>query len=184
MGVLVSVTNLGDNPSVVGFDKVNLDQLNLDPFKTEKQPLNGSIPNSIDRIRRERGMWDLTMNRPWLANMQKTRSVRGLVPPNQHDLFRGPNIFGVYGEWSAASRILPERVAAITSPERVQDQVENTVDAGGLVRSNTIKTTTLVPATLDPFESRTGELFYLNPRCESVMLTVRVGNASFELPFH
>ena len=122
------------------------------------------------------------MNRPWLANIQKTRSNRGLVPASGFDSFRGPNIFGVYGKWNAVSRQMPDRFAVEASPERVQYQADNIVD-NGLIRSSSIKMTGLVPVSLEPFESRTGELFYLNPRCESILLTVRVGNAVFKIPF-
>jgi hypothetical protein len=112
-----------------------------------------------------------------------TRNERGLVPSSGHDLFRGPNIFGVYGQWGAQSRDMPDKLAVLASPERVQYQAENMID-NGLIRSSTIKMTGLVPVSLEPFESRTGELFYLNPRCESILLTVRVGNAVFKIPFH
>ncbi len=182
MGVLISITNTNDERVVLGLDKVNLDQLSLDLNDTSRHPLTVVDPNSIDRIRRERVMWDLTMNRPWLANIQKTRSVRGLVPTHGHDLFRGPNIFGMYGDWAAIPRVMPGRLESQASPERVQYQLESKLDSG-LVNSNTIKMTGLVPVSLEPFESRTGELFYLHPRCESVLLTVRVGNSTVQIPF-
>lgn len=182
MGVLVSITNTNDERVVLGLDKVNLDQLSLDLNDSTRHPLTFVDANSIDRIRRERVMWDLTMNRPWLANIQKTRSVRGLVPQQGHDLFRGPNIFGVYGDWTAIPRVMPGRLESQASPERVQYQLENKIDSG-LVSSNTIKMTGLVPVSLEPFESRTGELFYIHPRCESVLLTVRVGNTTVQIPF-
>jgi tetratricopeptide (TPR) repeat protein len=182
MGILISVTNTNEERVVLGLDKVNLDQLSLDPNNTLRHPLTFVDANSIDRIRRERVMWDLTMNRPWLANIQKTRSVRGLVPQQGHDLFRGPNIFGVYGDWGAIPRVMPGRLESQASPERVQYQMESKLDSG-LVNSNTVKMTGLVPVSLEPFESRTGELFYIHPRCESVLLTVRVGNTTVQIPF-
>jgi tetratricopeptide (TPR) repeat protein len=182
MGVLVSITNTNDERVQLGLDKVNLDQLSLDPNDTTRHALTFVDPNSIDRIRRERVMWDLTMNRPWLANIQKTRSVRGLVAQQGHDMFRGPNIFGVYGDWSATPRVMPGRLESQASPERVQYQLESKLDSG-LMHSNTIKMTGLVPVSLDPFESRTGELFYIHPRCESVLLTIRVGNSTVQIPF-
>lgn len=182
-GVLISITNTGDERIILGLDKVTLEKLSEDPFNTQRQVVEAVNPYNIDRIRRERGMWDLTMNRPWLANIQKTRSVRGLVPAHGHDLFRGPNIFGIYGDWGAVSRVMPETLASQPSPERVQYQAEHTVDGQGLIRSNTIKTVGMVPVSLEPFESRTGELFYIHPRCD-ILLTVRVGNTSVEIPFH
>ncbi len=182
MGVLVSITNINDERVVLGLDKVNLEQLSLDVNDSSRRPLTFVDANSIDRIRRERVMWDLTMNRPWLANIQKTRSVRGLVPQQGHDLFRGPNIFGVYGDWTAIPRVMPGRLESQASPERVQYQLESKLD-NGLVSSNTIKMTGLVPVSLEPFESRTGELFYIHPRCESVLLTIRVGNSTVQIPF-
>ncbi|HEY9679857.1 MAG TPA: tetratricopeptide repeat protein [Drouetiella sp.] len=182
MGVLISITNLNDDRVTLGLDKVNLDQLSLDLNDPVRHPLTFVDPDSIDRIRRERVMWDLTQNRPWLANIQKTRSVRGLVPQHGHDMFRGPNVFGVYGDWTAIPRVMPVRLESQASPENVQTQLETQLDSG-LLHSNTIKMTGLVPVSLDPFESRTGELFYLHPRCESVLLTVRVGNSAVEIPF-
>jgi tetratricopeptide (TPR) repeat protein len=182
MGILISITNTNDERVVLGLDKVNLEQLSLDLNNTSRHPLTFVDANSIDRIRRERVMWDLTMNRPWLANIQKTRNVRGLVPQQGHDLFRGPNIFGVYGDWGAIPRVMPGRLESQASPERVQYQMESKLDSG-LVNSNTVKMTGLVPVSLEPFESRTGELFYIHPRCESVLLTVRVGNTTVQLPF-
>jgi hypothetical protein len=154
----------------------------MDPHDTRREKLTYVDPNSIDRIRRERVMWDLTYTRPWLANMQKTRSTRGFVPPLGHDLFRGPNIFGVYGDWGSIPRVLPDKIAAQPSPERVVYQSEHTTDSG-LERSNNIRILGLLPVPLETFESRTGEQFYINPRCESVVLTVRIGNATFEIPF-
>jgi len=127
-------------------------------------------------------IWRLTANKPWLANMQKTRNIRGLVPAHGHDLFRGPNVFGVYGEWGATSRVLPERFQLEPSPENVEEQAQVIVDPS-LVRNNQNKTAGLIPVSLEPFESRTGELFYMNPRCENVLLRVYVGNAVFEFPF-
>lgn len=182
MGVLISITNTNDERVVLGLDKVNLDKLSLDLNDSSKHPLTFVDANSIDRIRRERVMWDLTMNRPWLANIQKTRSVRGLVPQQGHDLFRGPNIFGVYGDWTAIPRVMPGRLESQASPERVQYQLESELDSG-LIHSNTIKMTGLVPVALEPFESRTGELFYIHPRCESVLLSIRVGNSTVQIPF-
>jgi hypothetical protein len=114
--------------------------------------------------------------------MQKTRNIRGLVPAHGHDLFRGPNVFGLYGEWNATSRVLPERFALEPSPENVEEQAQVIVDPG-LVRSNNMKVIGLTPVSLEPFESRTGELFYMNPRCEHVMLRVVVGNTTFDFPF-
>ena len=122
------------------------------------------------------------MNRPWLANMQKTRSQRGFVPASGHDLFRGPNVFGVFGEWNALPRDLPDKFMLTPSPERVQYQAETKIDPG-LVRSSTIKIRNLIPISLEPFESRTGELFFLNPRCEKLILTVPIGNVLYQIPF-
>lgn len=77
---------------------------------------------------------------------------------------------------------MPGRLESQASPERVQYQMESKLDSG-LVNSNTVKMTGLVPVSLEPFESRTGELFYIHPRCESVLLTVRVGNTTVQIPF-
>lgn len=77
MGILISVTNTNEERVVLGLDKVNLDQLSLDLNNTLRHPLTFVDANSIDRIRRERVMWDLTMNRPWLANIQKPEACAG-----------------------------------------------------------------------------------------------------------
>ena len=128
-------------------------------------------------------MWDLTQNRPWFANMQKTRNVRGLVPAHGHDLFRGPNVFGMYGEWTANPRVFPEKFQLEPSPERVQYQAEVVVDPN-LVQANSMRMLGLTPITLEPFESRTGYLLYLNLRSERLLLKVTIGNSTFEFPFH
>ncbi len=182
-GVLISITNVGDEQVSLGLGKPALFSRSADDFHVHLQPMELIDPNNIDRIRRERVMWDLTQNRPWLANMQKTRSQRGFVPPHGHDLFRGPNVFGVYGEWNALPRDLPQTFMLEPSPERVQYQAQAVIDPG-LVRSSSIKVSNLVPLTLEPFESRTGELFYLNTRPERMLLTVPIGNVVYEIPFN
>jgi hypothetical protein len=115
--------------------------------------------------------------------MQKTRSQRGFVPKQGHDLFRGPNVFGIYGEWNALPRELPSKLMLEPSPERVQYQAEPIIDPG-LIRSSTVKLRNLVPVNLEPFESRTGELFFLNPRCEKLLLNIPVGNVLYQIPFN
>ena len=181
-GVIISVTNIGSERVNLGLGKPVLYGTSPDPSRPHLDKLEIIDPGSIDRIRRERIMWDLTMNRPWLANMQKTRSQRGFVPPSGHDLFRGPNVFGVYGEWAALPRDLPDKLMLEPSPERVQYQAETKIDPG-LVRSSTIKIRNLVSISLEPFESRTGELFFLNPRLERLVLTVPIGNVVYQIPF-
>jgi hypothetical protein len=80
-------------------------------------------------------------------------------------------------------RDLPQTFMLEPSPERVQYQARAVIDPG-IVRSSTIKIPNLVPLTLEPFESRTGELFYLNTRPERVVLTVPIGNVTYEIPFN
>jgi tetratricopeptide (TPR) repeat protein len=182
-GVLISITNTGEERINAGLGKPVLYGAPSDKVLAHFEKLEHIDPGSIDRIRRERNMWDLTMNRPWLANMQKTRSQRGFVPKQGHDLFRGPNVFGIYGEWNALPRELPAKLMLEPSPERVQYQAEPVIDPG-LVRSSTVKLRNLVPISLEPFESRTGELFFLNPRCERLLLTVPIGNVVYQIPFN
>jgi tetratricopeptide (TPR) repeat protein len=182
-GVLISITNTGEERINAGLGKPMMYGASSDKELAHFDKLQNIDPASIDRLRRERNMWDLTMNRPWLANMQKTRSQRGFVPKQGHDLFRGPNVFGVYGEWNALPRDLPSKLMLEPSPERVQYQAEPIIDPG-LVRSSTIKLHDLVPISLEPFESRTGELFFLNPRCEKLLLTVPIGNVVYQIPFN
>ncbi|MDR3616809.1 MAG: tetratricopeptide repeat protein [Candidatus Obscuribacterales bacterium] len=181
-GVLISITNTGDQRVTLGLGKPTLFSQSTDEFAPRTQKMEFIDPNGIDKIRRERGMWDLTQNRPWLANMQKSRSQRGFVPSTGHDLFRGPNVFGVYGEWNALGRDLPQTLMLEPSPENVQYQAEVVVDPG-VVHSSQGKMPNLVSITLEPFESRTGELFFLNTRPEKMLLKVPVGNVMYEIPF-
>jgi tetratricopeptide (TPR) repeat protein len=181
-GVLISVTNVGDRRQDIGLGKVQFVRTSGDPLDPKAEPLELIDPTHIDRVRREIDIWRLTSNKPWLANMQKTRNIRGLVPAHGHDLFRGPNIFGVYGEWGASARVLPEKFALEPSPENVEEQAKVIVDPG-MVHTNDNRILGLIPVSLEPFESRTGELFYMNPRCEHVLLRVYVGNTVFEFPF-
>lgn len=178
MGVLISITNIGDKKVDLGLGTARLTEL-TEPRK----PLPLIEPNTIDNRRRERTMWDLTYNRPWLANIQKTRTFRGFVTPRGHDLFRGPNIFGIYGKWGGTPRILPpEKLLLQRSPEQLEEQAQVLVEED-LVRSRNQSALGLTPVTLEPFESRTGVIYYLNLRKEDVLLTVPVGNAVFEFPF-
>lgn len=186
LAVLITITNTGNDQAQFELGKVQLFDMSKGVFaSTEVEPID---PNRIDRIRRERVMWDLTQNRPWLANVQKTRTVRGLVPPSGHDLFMGPNVFGVWGEWKAVSHTVPVRVGILPSREGLiaqADQVESVkTELPGLLSGGYAKYSGLVPIVLEPFESRTGDLFYLNPRDKDIMLRVPVGNAVFEFPFH
>lgn len=181
-GILVSVTNVGDHKKDLGLGKVALLRTNGNISDPKAEKLELVAHDHIDVKRREMDIWRLTYNRPWLANMQKTRNVRGLVPAHGHDLFRGPNVFGIYGEWNATNRVLPEKFALEPSPEQVEEQAEAIVDPS-LVRSRNLNAPGLIPVSLEPFESRTGEQFYMNPRCENVLLRIWVGNTSFEFPF-
>ncbi len=179
MGVLICITNIGDKRVDLGLGKANLTEL-AEPHK----PFLLIPENTFDYRRRERTMWDYTYNRPWLANIQKTRVVRGFVPAKGHDMFRGPNIFGIYGKWGGTQRILPpEKFMLNRSPEELEEQAQAVVEED-LVRSRNQGAFGLVPVTLEPFESRTGQLFYLNTRKEEVMITVPVGNVIFTFPFH
>jgi tetratricopeptide (TPR) repeat protein len=181
-GIVISVTNVGDHRQEIGLGKVQFVRTTGDALDPKAERLELIDPQRIDRIRREMDIWRLTANKPWFANMEKTRNIRGFVPAHGHDLWRGPNVFGVYGEWAPTSRVLPERFQLELSPEHVTEQAQVVVDPS-LVRTNNSKILGLVPVTLEPFESRTGELFYMNPRCEHVLLRVYVGNAVFEFPF-
>lgn len=187
-GVLVCVTNTDEHRHVIGLGDVKF-------YKVEKHPRTGinhkltEIPlvdhRIIDRIRRERIMWDLTLNRPWLANMQKSRGYRGLVPQDGHDLFRGPNVFGVWGEWAGISHVVPTRISVLPSRENIlsDDEDEDSNKESGLIRSEGIRQVGLQPISMEPLESRTGELFYLYPRDQDVQIDVTVGNTIFKFPF-
>jgi len=186
IGVLITITNTGSDQAQFELGKVQLFDMSKGVFASnEVEPID---PNRIDRIRRERVMWDLTHTRPWLANVQKTRTVRGLVPPSGHDLFMGPNVFGVWGEWKAVSHTVPVRVGILPSREGLIAQSDHPeqvkTELPGLLSGGYTKYQGLVPIVLEPFESRTGDLFYLNPRDKDIMLRVPVGNAVFEFPFH
>lgn len=186
LGVLITITNTGSDQAQFELGKVQLFDISKGVFSSvEVPPID---PNRIDRIRRERVMWDLTHTRPWLANVQKTRTVRGLVPPSGHDLFMGPNVFGVWGEWKAVSHTVPVRVGILPSREGLIAQADQSeqvkTELPGLLSGGYAKYQGLVPIVLEPFESRTGDLFYLNPRDKDIMLRVPVGNAVFEFPFH
>lgn len=179
LGILICVTNIGDKKVDIGLGAPSLTELK-DPYR----PLPLISENSIDHRRRERTMWDMTYNKPWLANIQKTRTVRGFVSPKGHDMYRGPNIFGIYGKWGGTQRILPpEKFMLNRSPEGLEEQAEAVVEED-LIHSRNKGAFGLVSVTLEPFESRTGELFYLNPRKEELLLKVPVGNTIFEFPFH
>jgi len=183
LAILVTVTNVGEKQEEFELGKIILERKSADISNRSRE-----VPvvdhQRIDRIGKERNMWDLTHTRPWLANIQKTRTVRGLVPPNGHDLFMGPNVFGVYGEWKAISHIVPERVGVMPSREHLVAVQTSAVDLPGLVRPSKAKMSGLIPVWLEPYESRTGEQFYLNPRDADIIIKVPVGNAIFEFPFH
>lgn len=186
LGVLITVTNVADHQMEFDLGDVKLEKVDLHHLNSTAQIVRPVDPKGIDRIRRERTMWDLTHTRPWLANIQKTRTLRGLVPARGHDLFRGPNVFGVYGQWKAVSHTVPERIAAADSRESIEVLLAGgkASELPGLVSSGESQLAGLTPVKLEPFESRTGELFYLNPRDQDVVIKVPIGNALFELPFH
>ena len=185
LGVLVTVTNTTDHQRELDLGEVELVKVDFQNPSVRPQTIPLIDPESIDRVQKELSIWSLTHTRPWLANIQKTRTVRGFVPSKGHDLFRGPNVFGVYGKWKAVSHTVPQRVGLQPSRERVLDKDSPTEQAlpGLLVKGN-YQAPGVVPVWLEPFESRTGELFCLNPRDCDVVIKVPVGNAVFELPFH
>lgn len=179
VGVLICITNIGDKRVDLGLGKANLLE-----FPEPHKPFLLIPENTFDYRRRERTMWDYTYNRPWLANIQKTRVVRGFVPSKGHDMFRGPNIFGIYGKWGGTQRILPpEKFMLNRSPEELEEQAQAVIEED-LVHSRNQGAFGLVPITLEPFESRTGQLFYLNTRKEEVIVKVPIGNVIFTFPFH
>jgi tetratricopeptide (TPR) repeat protein len=187
--VLVCVTNLDDHRRPVGLGKVKAFHAVIDTkcgLTKQLAPLTYVDHKIIDRIRRERGMWDLTQDRPWLANIQRTRNIRGLVPPSGHDLFRGPNVFGVWGEWPGVSHTVPTRVSVYPSRENIFNRNEDDdIDTeAGLIRNEGAKHAGLTTIALEPMESRTGETFYIYPRGEDILVQVVVGNTTFEFPFH
>ncbi|MGD9682092.1 MAG: tetratricopeptide repeat protein [Candidatus Obscuribacterales bacterium] len=184
LAVLITITNVSDHQSEYELGKATLRVVDLDHPAGKPTILPPVDPNSIDRIRKERNMWDLTQNRPWLANIQKTRGVRGLVPHEGHDLFRGPNVFGVYGQWKAVSHTVPERLSIHPSREGLIGTTEDDTALTGMLRANHSSFKDCFNVTLEPFESRTGEIFYLNPRDQDVIISIPVGNTIFELPFH
>jgi tetratricopeptide (TPR) repeat protein len=188
-GVVISVTNLDDHRTLVGLGEANA-------FKTNRlrktsltyivQPLVEVNHQRIDRVRREQNMWDLTQDRPWLANIQKTRSYRGLVPTQGHDLFRGPNVFGVWGQWPGIAHIVSKGLGNNTSRENIflRYQNDDKQTDTGLIRSQAVQQSGMTPIYLEPFESRTGELFFIAPRGEDIRVKVTVGNATYSFPFH
>lgn len=188
-GLLVCVTNTDEHRHTLGLGDVKFYRVVKDPVsgltRTIEQIAEVDHKN-IDRIRRERTIWDLTQNRPWLANIQKTRNVRGLVPPTGHDLFRGPNVFGVWGEWAGVSHTVPTRVSILPSRENVfsDDELEEGSREDGLIRSEGSRQIGLLPISMEPLESRTGEKFYLYPRDQDVEIKVTVGNTVYTFPFH
>ena len=97
----------------------------------------------------------------------------------------GPNVFGVYGKWKAVSHTVPKKVGLYPSRERVLDTPDKSViPLPGLLHKGDAKNSGIYPVWLEPYESRTGELFCLNPRDIDLLVRVPVGNAIFELPFH
>lgn len=185
LGILVTVTNTTDHQRELDLGEVLLEKVDLSNPKKKHSIIPSIDPESIDRVQKELSIWSLTNTRPWLANIQKTRTVRGFVPSKGHDLFRGPNVFGVYGKWKAVSHTVPQRVGLMPSRERVLDRPDQNSQAlPGLMLKGNYKAPGVVPVWLEPFESRTGVLFYLNPRDCDVVINVPVGNATFKLPFH
>lgn len=189
MAVLVCVTNIDNHQRMVGIGDIKL-------YKIESEQQTGQVKqvsliptvdhHIIDRTRRELAIWSLTQDRPWLANMQKNRNVRGLVPSEGHDLFRGPNMFGVWGEWGGISHTVPTRISVLPSRENVFDRSEtdDLNHESGLIRREGVRQQGLMPISLEPYESRTGELFYIYPRGDdTVNVEVNVGNVLFEFPF-
>lgn len=187
--VLVCVTNLDDHRRPVGLGTVKTFHAVIDTKSGQTKqlaPLTYVDHKIIDRIRRERGMWDLTQDRPWLANIQRTRNIRGLVPPSGHDLFRGPNVFGVWGEWPGVSHTVPTRVSVYPSRENIfnRNEDDDIETEAGLISNEGAKHAGLATIALEPMESRTGETFYIYPRGEDILVQVVVGNTTFEFPFH
>lgn len=188
-GVLICVTNLDDHRKSVGLGAIHAFHSTNDVASGHiklNAPLTYVDHKIIDRIRRERNMWDLTQDRPWLANIQKTRNFRGLVPSEGHDLFRGPNVFGVWGEWAGVSHSVPTRVSVYPSRENIfnRNADDDTATDTGLVRNEEARQAGLNTVSLEPMESRTGEIFYIYPRDEDICVQVVVGNTTFEFPFH
>lgn len=186
-GIIVCVTNLDDHRRTADLGPLNVYHAVRGPGHSliATAPLSYVDHKIIDRLRRERNIWDLTQDRPWLANIQKTRNFRGLVPSDGHDMFRGPNVFGVWGEWAGISHVV-SKVGVTVQPSRENLFHRNADDDAskdsGLVRSE-LQQSELVPISLEPLESRTGEKFYIYPRNEPIKIDVVVGNTTFSFPF-
>lgn len=177
MGVLITITNVSDHRIDIAVTTAYLSETN-----PRKCPLEMVDPTRIDRTRRELQIWDITYKRPWLANIQKTRTNRGFVPAHGHDLWRGPNEFGIYGAWGSAPKVLPEKLSLELSPEQLQEQAAEPLDTS-MVHSADANFQGMTTVSLEPFESRTGVLFFMNPRSLEVSLKVPVGNVLFKFPF-
>lgn len=177
MGVLITITNVSDHRIDVAVTTAYLSET-----KPRHTPLEMVDPTRIDRTRRELQIWDITYKRPWLANIQKTRTTRGFVPAHGHDLWRGPNEFGIYGAWGSAPKVLPEKLSLELSPEQLQEQAAEPLDTS-MVHSADANFQGMTTVSLEPFESRTGVLFFMNPRSLEVSLKVPVGNVMFKFPF-
>jgi tetratricopeptide (TPR) repeat protein len=177
MGVLITITNVSDHRIDVAVTTAFLSET-----KPRNVPLEMVDPTRIDRTRRELQIWDITYKRPWLANIQKTRTTRGFVPAHGHDLWRGPNVFGIYGAWGSAPKILPDKFSLELSPEQLQEQANEPLDTS-MIHSADINFRGMTTVSLEPFESRTGVLFFMNPRSLEVSLQVPVGNVLFKFPF-
>lgn len=187
LGLLICVTNTDEHRRAIGFGDVKVYKVTgSQSFDEELTIIPPVDPKIIDRLRRERNIWDLTQDRPWLANIQKNRNFRGFVPHEGHDLFRGPNLFGVWREWQGISHIVPTRVTIFPSRENVfsEEETDELNRESGLIRSQGLKQNELMPISMEPYESRTGELFYIYPRDENIEIQITTGNTSFRFPFH
>ncbi|MBZ0187624.1 MAG: hypothetical protein K8F91_15360, partial [Candidatus Obscuribacterales bacterium] len=82
------------------------------------------------------------------------------------------------------SHTVPKLISIMPSREGLQRADKSVVSLPGLLSMGNNKILGKYPAFLEPFESRTGELFYLNQRDADIVIKVPVGNAVFEIPFH
>lgn len=172
LDILISLKNTTKQPLVVNVGPVVLSML-----RPRARQLERLDPDSIDSVLEEWSVWSWTYCQPSLSGLQQNTIVP--ISGGRTTLSRQPiggNVFGRYGQWTVACAEQSMQIHGKTQLEPAVTGHEQNRFLAPLHNPNSF--------VIGPMESRSGLVFFKNPRGGDVVLRVFVGNASFSFPFH
>lgn len=171
LGALVTWRNETGQDLEVGVGPVSLDVVSPKAAHLEQADIDSNM-----KVLEERTFQWLTRNQPFLTNVQITRRSPKVAPGEMPDLTHnlGGNVFGMYGDWP---------VSGSGDTDNVSDTHQVVEVTREIKASSNLAASDLLPVMLKPGESRSGLVFFRDPRFEEARLKLTLGNTTFSFPF-